>query len=285
MDKSASENIPPPSPDDISLALDSQDDFAFEMSVRAILNRYGGQVTHGWTYVDPTLEKIRQFDLRCRLSHPTLPRILRLALECKNLREDRPLIISETPRSDAESFHDYLVADRSVGLRQRTMRCKGTISRYKPRENVGKSVSRFQYDKRERRYGKISDDEIYDKWTQSLASSVDLCREAVMDGRDGVETSTFVLPILVVPDGTLWHVRYAEDGDRQGSPSKIDSSTLFVNHPVTVVPRNLWTNLSHVEVYTARGLQYLLARLGATDAKWDEYFPPGAVRHQPPISS
>ena len=74
-----------------------------------------------------------------------------------------------------------------------------------------------------------SDAESYDKWGQALSSAHDLVQQAV-DGASNRGVNQFfvlILPVLVVPDQSLWAVDYNEAGQRS-PPQQVDRATLFV---------------------------------------------------------
>jgi hypothetical protein len=62
---------------------------------------------HGGVYEDPVTEKARQFDIRGLLELGQINRV-RLAVECKNIRENFPLVVLTVPRSVDESYHEFI---------------------------------------------------------------------------------------------------------------------------------------------------------------------------------
>src|SRR4051812_46650875 len=100
---------------DLTNYLDSESDFAFE--IRAIKElQKAGEVLHGGTYMDTITGKPRQFDIRVTISKDRC--VIRLAVECKNLKKTFPLLVSCLPRSDDEAFQ-YIAA--SVDLNYCTL--------------------------------------------------------------------------------------------------------------------------------------------------------------------
>jgi len=85
------------------------------------------QVRHGWTYLDPVEEKPRQFDLRCVLKHFNSERYMQMAVECKNLAPEAPLIISGTRRTYEESFHDFVHSDTRASTVTGTCVCRSHV--------------------------------------------------------------------------------------------------------------------------------------------------------------
>ena len=98
---------------DIEEVIATEDDFGHEMRVGRLLRGYfGSQTLQGGTYIDPVSGKARQFDFRWR--HQLAEHGLNLAIECKNVNPDSPVIISGRNRSESEAFHE-LVESRKGG--------------------------------------------------------------------------------------------------------------------------------------------------------------------------
>src|SRR5437763_15331085 len=81
---------------DNSEYLKSQDDFAFELEILRSCQVGGFEVRHGGAYQDPVTRKDRQFDIR--LMHHKDRSVVKLAIECKNLKPNFPLLVSRIPR-------------------------------------------------------------------------------------------------------------------------------------------------------------------------------------------
>ena len=91
---------------DLADFVSGSSDFGFEMAVLARLVEEGFSCSHSGTYRDPVTGKIRQFDIRAFIDRGDST--LALAVECKNLRPNNPLLLSAVPRTSAEAFHDIL---------------------------------------------------------------------------------------------------------------------------------------------------------------------------------
>jgi hypothetical protein len=270
--------------DAIAQAIATSDDFGHEMRVRAVLNKHRAQVQHGWVYLDPIEGKPRLFDFRAKLYHPTQLRRLQFAVECKNISPDVPLVISGTARAQDEAFHDFIAFNGEKNYAQvRVLRAKADQLKYPFGEFVGKSVLRLKPDKDGGLVQSSNHEtEIYQRWVQALASADALCKAAaVQDGRDTV-FQTVVLPMVVVPDATLWTVNYDATGAVVGAPTPTEATTLFFNHEVVVVPNNHWTNFGHVHFFTLTGFHQFLAEQTVARS-WNDWFPTTAVQHQPPV--
>ena len=92
-----------------------------------------------------------------------------------------------------------------------------------PQNMVGKSATQIRWDNGKRLVA--SDAQTYDKWTQAAASAAGLVTMAASQKVQAGEapTLTFVMPVLLVNDGTLWVVDYTEDGQRS-EPAPADEA-------------------------------------------------------------
>src|SRR5207237_448586 len=138
---------------------------------------------HGGTYKDEVTGKPRQFDFRCSLRKKST--LLSLAVECKNLSVEAPLVISGTWRRKEEAFHDLIESrtgrfeigpNTTIGLSSITRRSEREESFYPPKKFVGKSLLRVKTSKNI--LTAVPDTDIYDRWAQALASAIDLARNA-----------------------------------------------------------------------------------------------------------
>ena len=132
---------------DIEEFADQNSDFGFELRILSRLNSMGLVCEHGGTYDDPATNKPRQFDIRATI---------RLAVECKYLRANFPLVISTVPKMESESFHELILSHRpdSVAIPisariapamsmkpGRLARIEDERSLYQPGDHVGKSCA------------------------------------------------------------------------------------------------------------------------------------------------
>ena len=161
--------------------LSGYSDFSFELTILNLLRSAGLECEHGGLYEDPATSKTREFDIRA--VHVNGHFRVRLAVECKNIRENFPVLIPCVPRHESESYHDIAMVSeppsdpRGLGLgicrsRARTLRIDYAYALYRPNEPVGKSTAQVGRSLN----GSISsnDSEIYDKWGQCLSSSQEL---------------------------------------------------------------------------------------------------------------
>jgi hypothetical protein len=157
---------------DIAEYLDCRDDFDLELFALRSLRERGWSAHHGGTYVDPHLHKPRQYDVRALYQFGP-QRDLLLAVECKSLSPEAPLVVSRVPRDEEDSFHELLKTGRSPELGTTVATSERSdasrVHFYPKGAMVGKSMTQIRRDGS----GKLvaSDSESYDKWSQALTSS------------------------------------------------------------------------------------------------------------------
>lgn len=285
--KSKPQSNSPPTSEAILAILAEQDAFGHEMRVRRILQTVSdGNILHGGTYSDPLQQKVRQFDFRFVLSNQAARKRIRMAIECKSVPLGSPLIFTGTSRVNEEAYHEFFGS--RFGRRDppgiirggppwELWHCAKRQSIYSTNVFVGKSLVR-------RENNKNGESDIYDRWTQAVNSAFDLCRDAIEATlRD--DFGQVVLPVVVVPDETMWEVGYDSSTCAPSTPKAVDEVRYFIGQkvPVPLPPHTqnhagnrLIFQLSHVHFFTLRGIGQFLAKLSAAGADWDEWFPEGA---------
>jgi len=268
--------------------LDNHSDFSFEIKVLNALIRKEFSCEHGGSYTDPTTKKTRQFDIRA--TQVFGKRFLRLAVECKNLRLNFPLVVSCVPRRDDESFHEISISvnpdkhlleeppdvySRAMLAQSKNVHLTAERSLYKHGEPVGKSCDQVG---RSPSNNIISgDSDVYAKWSQALSSAHNLTYLACNDGNDrtGDMALSLVFPVLVVPNGCLWMTQYDYDGNRIKDPETVDRCSYFVGlsyyHPGAFSGDELI--ISHIEFVTLDGLLVFVGEMCGDDDKLDAAFP------------
>lgn len=192
----------------------SAGDFSFEMRILQMLRQGGLDCEHGGHYEDPVTKKSREFDIRP--THTDGITKTRLAVECKNIRANFPVLISCVRRLPFEAFHDVAAVNADPHGARYAMEQRATPHRvsessvYPIGEFVGKSIEQVGRDNA----GLTANDaEVYEKWGQALASAQGLFDS--IDDDVPPENSVglrAVLPVVVIPDGRLWAVCYARMG-------------------------------------------------------------------------
>ena len=268
--------------------LETSSDFAFELRCLKTLTGLGFRSQHGGSYIDPVTKKPRQFDIRAEQEDGR--KCVRFAVECKNLVPSYPLLVMCVPREPDESFHDLLFAydpeNPPTGVREprsfdmvpafrpnsKSIRVNQVIfgaSAYPAGKPVGKSCAQvgIAQDK-----SIVSGDaEVFEKWSQALASAHDLADAAASYGE--LQKSAFaslILPILVVPDETLWRVDYTADGDRAANPIRVDRCSFFIGRDISAGDtfRSSTLTISHLEFVTLSGLEKLTHEVLDSCSDW-----------------
>lgn len=248
---------------DLSEYLNSYSDFSFELRVLKMLREKGLQCEHGGHYRDPVTDKSREYDIRATKTIKN--KRLRMAVECKNIGKNFPLLVSCIPRKEQESYHQIaLVGERKeqslldnsiFNSRARPLSLCGHHSLYKIDNLVGKSTA--QVGRGADNTISYSDSEIYEKWGQCLSSANDLIDRVYEDGSDDNNRYlSAVIPFVAVPDTRLWMAAYNDEGDLVRGPVATDRVSLFIGRAYEMGERmareTLW--LSHLEIVTFRGM-------------------------------
>ena len=192
----------------------------------------------------------------------SLKRDLMLAVECKSLSTENPLIVSRVPRADADASHDLLKLWQRPGIGDAFF----TVERYAGKGvplypaggMVGKSTTQIRWIDGDKRLAG-SDAETYDKWSQALTAAANLLDAAVLHAPDPAPRFTFVVPVLVVSYNTLWVVDYAEDGTR-AAPIPVEEAVLYVDRKRQLRNRNgeVTYQFLHLHIYTRTGFVEML---------------------------
>jgi hypothetical protein len=258
--------------------IEKEDDFGHEMRVGNILSNvtypniqfeetFVMRPSHGGTYEDPVTQKTRQFDYRCQIvrGRERLENIF-LAVECKNIISDLPLVVCGRPRTDDESYHVF-IRRGDDGKSSMVRQVDGLYSIYRPDCFVGKSLVRLK--KKQGELCSDGDSEIYDKWSQALASSHELAFGAVYH-KPRPKSCAFVVPLVVVPDNALWSLTYNENGEIAGDPEQVNQCEYYVDQKLLI---GLPFVLTHIHFVTLKGLSELLSAYVARNARiWDVIF-------------
>jgi hypothetical protein len=253
--------------------LAENDDFAFEIRCLRELRKRPLTIEHAGTYSDPVTNKSRQFDIRVRVDHDY--RQIALAVECKNLKSNFPLVVSRLPRTSHEAFHHLLIPGDSRLLRpseSRSILAPGSF--YKENHMVGKSTVQVGRTK-DSKLLHGDDSEVHDKWAQAVSSAYELISDAadkVASPETGI-VAVFVLPVVVVPNQMLWVVDYSTDGDLIGEPNRIEETDFFLDHSPWRMGQFFSYTVSHLHFVTLNGLLSLADRLVANPKFINTIFP------------
>ena len=265
-----------PTPKQIKEAVEKDSDFAHEMRVGQILNKciedfktnpYGEirimPLAHGGTYTDHITGKPRQYDYRFTVARGS--ERLHWALECKNTDSAYPLVVCGRPRTSEESFHEFI---ESEGYRK-VVRVDDSYTLYPFDEFVGKSLVRVTLKKGV--FSTEGDSEIYDRWSQAIASCHDIFGK-LFNPTPAKKLSDSVMPIVVVPNGSLWTANYSNDGQLEKEPELVNECCFYLGHEIPIQGLNPLT-ITHIHFATTDGLKNMLSLyLGSRSHKWRNVF-------------
>lgn len=255
---------------DIEEYLRTRSDFELELFVYRTLRESGCAASHGGTYIDPLSGKARQYDVRALFEiyrgNASLPKCrVAMAIECKSLSPEAPLLVSQVPRAPQDSHHDLL---HSWPRQKQGQTLAGVLKQepsrlYQLDQRAGKRTAQVS---RSNNGFKDDDRDPYEKWSQALASAADLVKAAAAAASDGQQALSLILPVLVVADGTLWVANYSEDGARVGVARAVDDVELFVDREYTWhtaadnYPAMIY-RVYYLHIYTRTGFSHFVQQL------------------------
>lgn len=253
--------------EDISKYLAEQDDFALELRTLKQARSHAFFAMHGGTYEDPITKKARQYDVRASYSRNS--HAVRLAVECKSLQENFPLVVSRLPRGHSESFHNRIHAEKNrlPALNIQTLKPSGL---YPVDEWVGKST--VQIGLNVQGHWVTKDDEVHEKWSQAIHSSYEVIRtdSPMLHQSVTAPWRTVVIPVLVISEKTLWCVDYDADGSLSSKPRQVDEVLMFVDRKFPV--DNQHFAISHLHICTETGFDQFLRRICGDNNWWNSAF-------------
>jgi hypothetical protein len=281
--------------------LAKEDGFGFEMKILRDLRRLNARrLRHGETYVDYRTGVERHFDFQCEIR--TSVRRLFLAIECKNLFENSPAVVCGQKRIKTEAIHDVIFSGQGILQGKQRQVFDGAVSEvlrktssefYPCGEFVGKSVFRptppdvkdakpqqIEEVRKKTNMGftakSASGEKGYDQWNQAVGSAASMALNLFDNPkRENVAgLYTVVLPIVAVPDGTLWEIEFDEEGENATPARQVDHTTLFRDHRVPRkqqygTPHYREVTLSHVHFFTAAGLRAWIAAIPNDALAWE----------------
>lgn len=256
------------SPNDVADYLDKQSDFDLELFVYRTLIDSGIDASHAGFYADPITGVRRQFDIRATRVFNRWCEV-KFSIECKALAEERPLLVSRVPRPERDSHHEIIYSWGNVkGSESSTtsLRHNTQMLLYRPGASVGKKTEQIMQETG-KPVVKIRDNETFQKWSQALSSAHDLitgCYGANLRHNQD-HFYVLVLPVLVVPDRTLWVADYTEQLKRHGQPSQVDEATLWVDHEYSYGSGGQRYWITHLHIYTRTGFQKFIERVLPSD--------------------
>jgi hypothetical protein len=243
---------------------------------------------HAGTYIDPISMKPRQFDFRCVIWRKE--QSLQFALECKNLSKDFPVVVCGTKRSSEDAFHEIIESRNGLFVKPNVAVYDGpySITRkvanaaiYREGEFVGKSIIKLKPKSGQSGgYTTEADTDIYERWTQALSSSYDLCKAATnyAQARGDVHFFTATIPVVVLSNESLWILNYDTDGVVRTEPFQTDHCRFFVGRRLKLTgwEATEMFSLSHIHFCTLSGLKSWMDSINDDDS-WSQWLPPESL--------
>lgn len=257
---------------DVKKFLENYSDFSFELKVLQTFTNLGFDCTHSGLYEDPVTHKSREYDIRALFQKDNLR--FNLSVECKNLRENFPLIVHCRERKESEIYNEFLltfeprVPTQQVG--PISLPLPATFIEHIQNERVykyslyhGKQYVAKAIDQIGKHNGEITtnDVEVFDKISQAINSAKDLISDAEYLDTDIYSTyRTFICPVLVIPDNTLWQINYSDNGDVIEEPKKVKRSSYYIGKEWSIFhgSDSFSYTISHLEIVTFSELELFL---------------------------
>lgn len=227
----------PVTKNDINEYIKEYSDFSFEVKVLKKLISLGFNCDHAGTYEDPITKKTREFDIRakkCLIDEPKFKLNICLSVECKNLRNNFPLVVHCMPRQKNECYLDLIWAYKSDSpsvIPKYSMRVplKDEASPYKQLDAVGKSCD--QVGRRATQSGEIigNDGDVFEKISQAINAGYDLIQKAHYEADKGIDVISIVVPVLIVPNNSVWSVWYNLQGEIEREPTQESNVEYYLN--------------------------------------------------------
>lgn len=266
-------------------------DFSFELTVLKMLREHEVACDHGGHYIDPVTSKSREFDIRAT---KTIDKYrVRMSVECKNIRENFPILVSCVPRHEDESYHQVaLVSERKRGVnefapafihqsRATILDIRGSHSLYGAGEAVGKSTVQVGRSSSDNSIT-ANDSELYEKWGQCLSSLHGMAKDIYWDGDEDDPLDAYMsaaFPFVVVPNGRLWVASYDLDGKCVSNPTQVDRCSCFIGKDykmgTDLANARLW--ISHLEIVTLDGLSSFVESHLMTASGMQQVFSPYGI--------
>lgn len=265
-------NVEPITKSDISEYLEKSSDFSFEIKVLKTLTSLGFTCEHAGTYEDPITKKTREFDIRarkCLINESNFKFNISLSVECKNLKDNFPLVVHCMPREENECYLDLIWSSEPRSqispLKEYAMRVplNNTDSPYEQLNAVGKSSD--QVGRAAHNSDLISNDgDVFDKISQAINASYDLIKEAHYAAEENFDVVTLVIPVLVIPNDRLWTVWYKRTGEVGREPTLEGNIEYYIDKSwLTGQATNEYQQkyyLSHLEIVQIDSIHQLIEK-------------------------
>lgn len=244
-------NDAPFTQEEVQQYVQTYSDFSFEVKTLSLLCASSFNCSHSGTYTDPVTGKTREYDIRATkidIAQGIGFYELQLPVECKNIKPNSPLVVHRLPRRREESTHDLVI---NTGNSRGRLTVPPPFSLYQKGNLAGKSVDQLRRNDL-KIYG--SDAEVFDKVSQALCSAYEMVQVAASGHGNFIVSS--VIPILVIPTGTLWIIDYDENGNVVHGPEPVQQTSYYCGKTWSYPGQLLSAySISHLEIVTIDYLQ------------------------------
>ena len=258
---------------DIDEFIQSKSDFGFEIKVKRAISKLGIVPYHGGTYTDPVTQKTREYDFRFTFTQKHIH--LHASVECKNISEYSPVLVSCLPRSEVESKLRFFLGTKEHFLPAGNERSTNyqigydfypfdyeQPPRYPINRPCGKAVNQVSRSKN----GKLNagDADVFDSWSQAVSSIITYSQESqsIIDPDNKYELHIFI-PFVVIPDDRLWFITYNNLGKIVVSSQPTNNISVYINklHKSNDPRRLPELLISHVEFMTLTGFNNFIQEI------------------------
>lgn len=288
----ATKPLTPPTPADVKQVILDESDFAHEMRVgqvyTTILKGHNSanaseprmeRPLHSGCYRDYATNKMRQFDYQCEIigdfDSPNQKKVF-LAVECKNIPETCPLVIFCVRRTEP-TYYTYVESNRANSVVRRVDMPNWIYNE----PFVGKKCARIKW--RDDGFtidSQAGEKEVFERYAQALSSAFDLARRSCSFARATHKEviSSLILPLIVLPDRSLWRVDHDGAGSIVGEPVLVEQCSYFVDWRFNAgelahLNQNDFA-FTHVQFLTLQGFGAFVAKFSRSRAFWQTIFPP-----------
>ena len=246
-------------------------DFEFELRVYNRISSMKLTCSHGGYYTDFITKLSREYDIRaCSTEGNTQCDI---TLECKNIKENFPIVAHCVPRRLEESFHQLLIHVEGPFFKRkshdiielqaykgpcRIAQTKYPKTPYRSEDLVAKSICQVGVNKSDNKIVSNGTD-FYPKIQQCLNSMYELFDFAgTHTEKDKIHA---FLPVFVIPDGRLWQIAHDETGKLTKAPKQIEHISYYVNQRWEIPYQDTYwaaIYLSHIEIVTESAVEKII---------------------------
>jgi|GEM_PF-4542397 len=255
--------------DNIAKFLDDHGTFSLELEVAKVLSKNKIKHTHSGHYNDVETDKVREYDFLIDTNISTYNRIV-ISIEVKAFSSKSAVLAHAQTRKLEQSYHCILESNMVKGRKAKIKKVEDEpgqigVSYYSHKDSVAISLQRINF-----KSGKINhiNDDVYGKFMQAISVCESMHKKIV---KESPKANIIYIPIVVVPDKSLWEVQYNKGFERE---DLLESNHVSVkcNHQMAPKDNAINYHISHFEVCTLSGLMPLLDVIRNTEIGDNSFF-------------